>query len=754
MAKRKFGTAGPQSGTRREGKDQPTVSSGQGSAPSSTRTFKYASPWQVKAICVLLFLLVSFAFLPSVRNGFVDYDDDVYVTANSQVQSGLTMAGVVWALGSTAGGNYWHPVTWLSHMADCQVFGVKSWGHHLTSVLIHALNTVLLFLVLRRMTGATWRSLVVAALFGLHPLRVESVAWVAERKDVLSACFALLSFWAYARYAEASAGHNQESKAQALKSKAQSQPQGGGGGNPATSIQQRATRLTRHASGYYLLALGFFALGLMTKPMLVTLPFVLLLLDYWPLRRLRFVAAARPGSLGSDAAPWRPLLVEKLPFFVLAAPSAAAYWVQKGAGVTAFDLAFDARAGNALVAYGRYLGKLLWPINLAVLYPHPGYWPAEAVSLAALLLFGIFGFVLALGRRRPYLPVGWCWFVGMLVPVIGLVQAGAQAMADRYTYLPMIGLLVTLVWGLHKLIDRWRYRVVAGSVAALAAMAVCVALTRKQIGYWTDTQTLFRHAIDATRDNYIAHLKLGTALSHQGRLDEAIRELQEAVRLKPDDSDSRNNLGAALGRQGKLEEAISQFQQAVRLAPNDAGTHYNLGVALGMTGRQDQAIEQYREALRLRPDYSSARRNLDAALGGSRGPTTPDAAEVHNNAGIALAQQDKLDDAILQFQEALKLRSGYAEAHFNLGLALAGKGRLDEAMSQYQEATRLKPDYAEVYNDFGVALFDKGQLDEAITQFKEALRLKPDYADARKNLDAVLGMKGGPTKQSPAATKP
>ena len=546
MAKRRPSTASSRSDGSREVKRE-LVSGDRPAFSTLPWPSNSVSRGQVVLICILLFLLVVWAFFPSLRNGFVDYDDDVYVTANTHVQSGLTLAGMVWSLGSTAGGNYWHPLTWLSHMLDCQIFGLRPWGHHLTSVLFHSANTVLLFVVLRRMTKATWRSLLVAALFGLHPLRVESVAWVAERKDVLSAFFGLLAIIFYVRYAE---GRRQEAEGR--------MPQ------PATRNPQLAASPSpsaiRHPPSaiFCLLSLGFFTLGLMSKPMLVTLPFVLLLLDYWPLRRLQRLTPAQPSPLPPQPSTvWR-LLVEKLPFFVFAAgTSVAASWVQKGAGVTAVGLPLGARAGNALVAYSRYLGKLIWPVKLAVLYPHPIYWPAETVALAVLLLLAVTVFVLALGRRHPYLRVGWFWFVGTLVPVIGLVQAGAQSMADRYTYLPMIGLLVMLVWGAHELTRQWRYRVIAWAGAAVAMTVCCLALTRQQIGYWKDTETLFRHALAVTRDNAIAHLKLGTTLSDQGRFEEAISELHEAIRLKPDDSDSHNNLGAALGRQGRLDEAIA-----------------------------------------------------------------------------------------------------------------------------------------------------------------------------------------------------
>ena len=409
----------------------------------------------------------------------------------------------------------WHPVTVLSHMLDCQMFGLNPWGHHLTNVLLHALNAGLVFVLLQSMTGARWRSLLVAALFAVHPLRVESVAWVSERKDVLSAFFGLLALIAYARYAQ---GRRQKAEGRRQESS----------GIRARNTHQ-VSRFTPHASRviavtFYLLSLFFFALGLMSKPMLVTLPFVLLLLDYWPLGRMQNAECGMQNAAASETqhatrntphvsrTAFLALLLEKLPFFALAALASVVTFVvqQRGGSVMAAEnLPLGARVGNALISYGRYLGKLFWPTDLAVYYPHPGQWPLGKVLLAGGVILGLSGPVWVRRRRAPFLLVGWLWFVGMLVPVIGLVQTGGQAMADRHTYLPSLGVLILAIWGTYELTRRWRYQALALAAAGGAALVLCLALTRQQIGYWRDGETLFRHALEVTENNQVARNNLG-----------------------------------------------------------------------------------------------------------------------------------------------------------------------------------------------------------------------------------------------------
>ena len=625
-------------------------------APARASAPGMARPrFPVWIMAVLLALVTIALYWPATGHDFINFDDNVYVLENAQVTSGLTLESLQWAFFKPeVGFGYWHPLTLLSHMVDCQLFGLQPWGHHLTSVLLHALNTVLVFLLLRSLTGTTRRSLLVAALFGCHPLHVESVAWVAERKDVLSTCFGFLALLFYARWARGRIEKERE------------QDRGG----------FRSPRSAFTSSSYWL-AFVFYLLGLLSKPMLVTWPFVILLLDYWPLERFQ------PGCA------WR-LVREKIPFVALtAAASVMTFVISKHGGVLAAGegLPLGARGGNALVSYCRYLGKLFWPTNLAVFYPHPGHWPPAQVLLAGGLLLGISGLLFARRRRFPFLLMGWLWYGGMLVPAIGLVQVAGLAMADRYTYLPSLGVLILAVWGAYDMARRRQPRLI-GLAAGAAAIVLCLALTRQQLGYWKDSVTLFRHALAVTENNCLA----------------------------------RNNLGNALYEEGQTDEAISQFQEAIRLKPDDAEVHYNLGLALVRKGQAGEAIRQYQEAVRLKPDYARA----------------------HNNLGIELAKNGQVDEAIREFEETILLKPDYVDAHNNLGNAFAKQRQVGEAISQFQEAVRLKPDYALSHNNLGMALAEKGQIDEAVIQFQEALRLKPDYTQARNNLARALGMKSAP----------
>jgi len=515
--------------------------------------------------------------------------------------------------------------------------------------------------LLRQLTGAVWRSFLVAALFAFHPLRVESVAWIAERKDVLSGCFGLLTLIFYARYAQ---------KRTALENA----PSGG---------SNRPSAAPRPAPWNYGLALLFFALGLMSKPMLVTWPFVLLLLDFWPLRRMRSSERGMPN--------FQKLVQEKIPFFVLSAVACIVTMaVQRHGGALANveNIALDARGGNALVSCCRYLEKLFWPSDLAFFYPYIGAWPPATVLLASGLILGFSVLLLSQWRRSPFLLMGWLWFCGTLAPVLGLVQVGAQAMADRYTYLPSLGVYLLVVWGTWELFQRWRCALVGCSVAALAGVGLCLVLTRQQLGYWQNSATLWRHTIAVTENNYIAHNLLGLTLLDQGQYDRAGEQFQEALRLKPDFAYANNNLGDVYYKQGRTDEAIGRYETALRLKPDYAEARFNLGIVSFKLGRLDQAVSQYQQALRLKPDY--------------------------------------------------------AEAHFNLGIALGRQGQLDEAIRQFQAAVRLNPFDATYHNNLGNDLARLGQLNEAISEFREALRLKPDYAIAKKNLSLAVGMKSTP----------
>ncbi len=609
-------------------------------------------------MAALLFLVTIALYWPATGFGFINFDDPNFVTSNIHVQGGLNWEAVKWAFQLNTG-DYWHPLTWLSLMLDASLFGQGAAGFHFTNLAFHAANGVLLFLLLRLLTGALWRSAVVAALFALHPLRVESVVWVTERKDVLSGCFGLLALICYARYAQ---GRMQK---------------------PATLDTLHATRSTLHESTFYLLSLCFFTCGLMSKAMLVTWPFVMLLLDYWPLGRMQ--NAAPRGTLCAPRSTLLRLVAEKLPFFMLSGISCVLTYLtergrQEGTGFVASPALL--RLENALVAYASYLGKTFWPANLAMSYTRPDHWSWLEVGGPALVVAGVCLVALWLGRRRPYILVGWCWFLGTLIPVIGLTQGWGSFMADRFTYVPSVGVLMLTVWGVWELTRGWRDQAAVLSVAGGAAIVLCVALTRQQTGYWRDSEVLFRHAVEVTENNYLAHSNLGNVLGKKGQIDEAIREFQEAVRIKPGYFLAYINLGVVLGKKGQTDEAIRQFREAIRLNPDYIEAHYDLGVALGKKGQLDEAIRELQETIRLEPDH--------------------------------------------------------AQAHNDLGADLYRRGRTGEAVHEYQEAIRLKPDYAEAHYDLGIAFYQQRRAGEAIRQFQEALRIKPDFAAARRNLNAVL----------------
>jgi protein O-mannosyl-transferase len=712
--------------------------------------------WLVAALLVLVTIAI---YWPATRCDFVNYDDELHVTANYQVQQGLTWKSVKWAL-VTPVNCIWHPITVLSHMVDCQLFGLNPWGHHLTSVLLHAVNTMLVFLFLWGLTRALWPSVLAAALFGWHPLHVESVAWVSERKDLLSGLFGLLALMAYARYAL-----GRREKAESRKQKAESGSQNLEAGGRWSVVGSRWSLSQLPSPIFYLLALCFLALGLMSKPMLVTWPFVMLLLDYWPLGRMQKRVSSGTSTLRSATedgrhAPrttlWR-LVGEKIPFFILVAlASVVTFLVQRHTGALAAgqSLPLGARVGNALISYARYLGKLFWPTDLAVVYPHPGQWPLAKVLLAGAVILGLSALFWAGRRRYPCLLMGWLWYCGTLVPVIQVVQTGSHAMADRYMYLPALGGLILMTWGMYELTRGWRLQTLALAVAGGVVISGCLVLTRQQVGYWRDSEALFRHALEVTENNSVAHVSLGVALVEKDQPDEAVDEFQEALRLKPDDVYVRYNLGIALLKSGKTDEAINRLQEFLHLKPDDADGHNHLGEAFAMKGQVDAAISQLRESIRLKPDNADARNNLGIALG-QNGRTSeamrefqealrlkPAFADAHNYLGITLFKEAQVDEAISHYQEALRLRPDHAHARDNLGAALIKKGQIDEAMSQFREASRLKPGDADMHNNLGAALEKKGQIDEAIREYLQAIHLKADHPDAHNNLGNALLKKG------------
>ncbi len=621
--------------------------------------------WTVIGVCLFLASAIWVVFGQTLHYDFVNYDDYQYVYENPVVQKGLTWEGFRWAL--TYGNiGHWHPLTWLSHMLDCQLYGLQAGGHHLTNILLHGAATILLFLVLRRMTGFLWRSAFVAAVFAIHPLRAESVAWVAERKDVLSAFFFMLTLGAYVRYVK-------KSKVQSPKSKV-----------------------------YYSLMLLFFVLGLLSKNMLVTMPFVLLLLDYWPLNRLA----------GFSPRIWLRRVAEKTPLLVLTVGScvATALVPEK---MTTGKLPIGLRLENAVVSYVTYLWQMIHPAGLACLYPNPtNYLPFWQVAGAVGLLLAISGTAWAFRKTHPCLVVGWLWYLGMMVPVIGFVQISHYAHADRYTYLPQIGLYLMLTWAAADLCAGWRHRrMVLGGGAAII-LVILIFCARVQTSYWRNTELLWTHTLACTSDNFIAHYNLGDALLHKGSVGEAIAHYQKALQINPDAIEAQNNLGNALLTKGQVDEAIVHFQRALQISPDSAETCYNLGNALLQKGNVDEAIAYYQKALQFKPDE----------------------AEAHDNLGIALLQKGNVDEAIVHFQKALQIKPDDAEVHNNLGSALLQKGSVDEAIVHFQKALQINPDRADAHYNLGNVLLKRGSVAEAISHYQKALQIKPDSVDVLNKL--------------------
>jgi tetratricopeptide (TPR) repeat protein len=545
-----------------------------------------ANPRLLAAVCLALALGTLALYWPITKHPFINYDDYGYIVENPHVNTGLSWTNVVWAFEHKYAAN-WHPLTWISHMLDCQMFGLHPAGHHFVNALFHGANAVLLFLLLTRTTGALWRSAFVAAFFAWHPLRVESVAWAAERKDVLSAFFWMLTLMAYAKYVTGD-------RCQVT-------------GTNSGSI---VSRVSYHMSPFYWLALFFFACGLMSKPMVVTLPFVLLLLDFWPLQRFT------PKASGVHAATLQRLLAEKIPFFVLGfAVSAVTFWVQGSSGAfwSLENLPAGARLANAVAAYLGYISKTFYPTDLAIIYSHPQHWPAIWVAVAALLLLVWTSLIVWRATEHPYLVTGWLWFLGTLVPVIGLVQVGVQSMADRYTYLPGIGLLIAVVWGANEWFHRPRQKVWLATVGSLA-LAGCVAGTARQLSYWQSELTLFGHAVEVTTDNYAAEVCLGEALERTGHPKEAFDCYADAVRLEPDYPIGQFKLGMMFIAEHKPADALAHLNIAAGLMPHNADLQYDLGVFFEQQGQPRDAADHFRAALAERPDFPEAKRELSSLV--------------------------------------------------------------------------------------------------------------------------------------------
>jgi tetratricopeptide (TPR) repeat protein len=586
---------------------------------------------------------------------FVNFDDPESVTANPHVRGGFTAANIAWAFTSGDAAN-WFPLTRLSHMLDYQLFGMASGGHHLMNALLHAVSVLLLFAFLHRATGRQWLSAWVALTFALHPLHVESVAWIAERKDVLSTVFAMLAMWSYVRWAE------------------------------RPSLR-----------GYLVVAVAF-GLGLLAKPMIVTLPLIFLLVDVWPLGR---------------GPRWR----EKIPLFALSATSAFITWfVQRAGGAvqTAEHFPVLLRFENAAVSYCIYLWKWFWPSRLAVFYPYPAEIPLWQAGAAALVLAAISVIALRSWRSRPYLAAGWFWYLIMLAPVIGIVQVGGQARADRYTYMPSIGVAILLAWGAADVLTRLPQARAPLTALAAASCAAAAAVTWVQLSSWQNSRTVFQHAVDVTSDNYLAHHNLGVALAElPDGLTPAVAEYREALRIKPNYLRAHTDLGSAYAKMGRLPDAVSEFRAALALDPDAAIPHNNLGSAYAQLGEWNEAISEYRTALRLDPGYNDATRNL---------------AEAEYRLGLQLAKAGRKVDAAAHLEAALQARPDFPEAHNNLGVVLSqDPARLKEAIGQFEAALALNPNYADAHVNLGLALSQiPGRTQEAIAHLEAADRIQPD----------------------------
>jgi len=639
-------------------------------------------------ILITLFLITAtlIVFGQVISHDFINYDDGSYVYNNSHVRKGWSVQGVKWAF-TTRFHLHWHPLTWLSHMTDCMLFGINPGAHHLTNLLIHISNMLLLLFILNRVTGAFFQSALVAALFALHPLHVEPVAWIADRKDLLSTFFWLVTMWTYARYVK----------------------------NPGVKK--------------YLLVFMSYILALMSKSMVITIPAMLLLMDYWPFGRFRIeepkikADQMRRESAGSRYLnkPSIRLVLEKMPFFFPMIAGAVLTFMAIGFKSFTFSKLTKIIPGtnqiaNALVSYAYYIYKMIWPFDLAIPYPKLGTQPLTHVAGAGTVLLGIS--ILAYVRRRhnPYLLMGWLWYLVTLLPVIGLVKAGPHILADRYTYVPMIGLFIMIAWGVPDIFKKARHGRQILAVLAGVVILSCIAISWQMTRNWKNSETIFRHSVGVTKNNHVAHNNLGTTLLNQKKTKGAIYHFSRALEAKPQFAKAHNNMGLALARQRRLNKAIYHYTEAVRIKPNYAKAHYHLGNAFLKQGKYKEAAASYSRAVKIQPKMDTA----------------------HNNLGIVMSKLGNHQEAIRHYSRAIKINPRHYKAHNSLGSELMRQGRLDEAIYHFSRAIMVKPNYAKAYNNKGIALSKQGKLKEAKRYFSLALKIDPDYAEARRNLGRAL----------------
>ena len=625
--------------------------------------------YRIFFIYLTLALVSIIVFWQLIRCDFIIYDDAVYVTGNPHVLSGFTLENIIWAFNNYDYASNWHPLTWLSHMLDCKLFGLAPSYHHLTNLLLHIANTLLLFAALKQMTSTIWRSAFVAALFAIHPLHVESVAWIAERKDVLSTFFWMLTMICYVQYVK------------------------------------------RPSIASYLLTLLMFALGLMAKPMLVTLPFTLLLLDYWPLKRIENISFAEPPSRQNVF----HLVYEKIPFFILStASSIVTFLAQRSTAVVQIQkLPLTTRIANAIVSYLEYIEKMFWPARLAIFYPYSiDRLSVSKVTVSASLLIFVTILIIHLASKYRYLPVGWFWYLGTLVPVIGLVHVGLQARADRYTYVPLIGLFIIIAWGLPELFKHFRHRKILFTTSAFAVLSALSVCTWFQTGFWRNDVTLFEHAIKVTDNNYLAYSILGHSYHLQGKLDKALACNSMALQIKSDHVPAHNDLAQIFYQMGKLDEAVLHFKEILQIEPNTFDAHENIANIFSSQGKLAEAADHLDKAVKIDP------RN----------------AQLHCELGIVLGRQGKFEQAVAQFNEALQIKPHFAQAHSNLGYALLNQNKLDEAIAHLAHAVQLDPNSNKSHYYLAIALTEKGMLVEAVKHLECALHLEPNSVDTMNSL--------------------
>ncbi|HEX3619814.1 MAG TPA: tetratricopeptide repeat protein [Candidatus Udaeobacter sp.] len=627
----------------------------------------------ISGICAVLAAITWLVFGQTLAHQFVTYDDPQYVYENAKVAAGLSPESVLWAFTHTVGGN-WHPLTVISHMLDCQLYGLKPAGHHFTNLLLHTIAVILLFLVLRRMTGTLWQSAFVAALFAIHPLHVESVAWISERKDLLSAVFFMLTLGAYIRYVH----------------------------KPSLTS--------------YILVLLVFAFGLMSKPMLVTVPFVLLLLDYWPLKRFAPEAPVKRGQqrIVEDRESIRRILLEKIPLLLFSFGSCAATLLAQRHFIDPIGhLSLINRFSNAAVSTVIYLRQLVWPFGLSVFYPHPRHsLSLVQVSVAALFLIAVSAAAFMCRRRHPYFFTGWFWFLGMLVPVSGIIQVGEQAHADRYMYLPQIGLYILVTWFVADTVSSWRHRRILLATAMASSIALLVYPAWKQTSYWRDGRALWTHALAVDPQNDTAHISICDLDLRENRLDDAILHARKALEIRPDSADAESRLGVALSASGQNEEASIHFRRALETHQIRPRLHYNLASLLLNSGHLDEAIAEFQKELQIQPEF----------------------VEAHNNLGIALRSKGELDEALAHFQKALELDPHLPKVHHNIAMILLRQGQLDQAVAHLQKELQVSPASAEAHNDLGIVWSQQGRIDRAINEWQKTLELQPGNLNAYCNL--------------------